>query len=390
MVPVWKLSAAGLIIWFAGSRWWLWLLLTVGTCAMIWKVRRLLFVCALRRKFGRWAKTQAQLRLLISSRDAACLADDFQRLQYVGGVDISFVPNSERAVATLVVCSYPHLRVLDTYHLEAEMTEPYKSGFLAFREAPILLKLLDTIKEDRAFPQILFVDGNGRLHPRSFGLACHLGVLADVPTIGVGKKLHLVDGMDKVRQQQRFCAAREKADRLDHGFALPVVGTSGRVWGSALASGGTVKNPVYISVGHRVSLKTATTLAGRCSRFRIPSPFGWRTSCCDNTFGSSSQLRDPRSVAPAARIKRRPLNKQAYNVVFCSMHAAEARAALRPDGCKQRVRHAGAGRARPPGREVAHHGPDDADGEDAGSGRVCADVPAVAVVHRSRRRRPWV
>uniref|UniRef100_A0A2K6SKI2 Endonuclease V n=1 Tax=Saimiri boliviensis boliviensis TaxID=39432 RepID=A0A2K6SKI2_SAIBB len=78
------------------------------------------------------------------------------------------------------------------------LTAPYVSGFLAFREVPFLLELVQQLreKEPDLMPQVLLVDGNGVLHHQGFGMACHLGVLTDLPCVGVAKKLLQVDGLE--------------------------------------------------------------------------------------------------------------------------------------------------------------------------------------------------
>ena len=95
----------------------------------------------------------------------------------------------------------------------------------------------------------MLVDGNGILHVRGFGLASHLGVITDIPTIGVGKKVFAVDGITV--NNVRIKSNRE----LKHGGdSCDLVGNSGRIWGAALRSTEESKNPVIVSVGHRISL----------------------------------------------------------------------------------------------------------------------------------------
>ncbi|KAH9571484.1 hypothetical protein CY35_02G096400 [Sphagnum magellanicum] len=115
---------------------------------------------------------------------------DQSKLRYVGGVDLSFSKLDESiACAALVVMDLEIMQVVYEDFDTVKLTMPYIAGFLAFRETPVLLGLLQkmALKEPALYPQLLMVDGNGILHPRGFGLASHLGVLADIPTIGVGK-----------------------------------------------------------------------------------------------------------------------------------------------------------------------------------------------------------
>ena len=101
----------------------------------------------------------------------------------------------------------------------------------------------------------------------SFGLACQLGVLADIPTLGVGKNLHMVDGLDRA-------AVDAEASRCLHrgGQSFPLVGDSGRMWGACLRSTDAARNPIFVSIGHRVSLDTAVKLTHLCCHHRIPEP----------------------------------------------------------------------------------------------------------------------
>lgn len=109
-----------------------------------------------------------------------------------------------------------------------EYVQPYIAGFLAFREVDHFLPIFDTLKREapQFIPDVILVDGNGVLHHRGFGLASHLGVLIDLPTIGIGKNLLCVDGLsrDGVRDECRR-TLQERGDKLD------LVGDSGRLWG---------------------------------------------------------------------------------------------------------------------------------------------------------------
>ncbi|GAB2286417.1 hypothetical protein Dimus_020826 [Dionaea muscipula] len=191
-----------------------------------------------------------------------------QVLRYVGGVDISFSKQDPSlACGTLVVLDLQSLNVVYDDYFVTRLHVPYVPGFLAFREAPIFLGLLKKMKEDSYpfCPQILMVDGNGLLHPRGFGLACHLGVLADLPTIGIGKNLHHVEGLTHFRVRER----------LEHGSCnelVDLIGSSGHSLGMAMKSTlGTLK-PIFISIGHRISLATAVKIVKLTCKYRVPEP----------------------------------------------------------------------------------------------------------------------
>ncbi|PNI14239.1 ENDOV isoform 8 [Pan troglodytes] len=174
-----------------------------------------------------WKREQARLKAHVVDRDTEAWQRDpaFSGLQRVGGVDVSFVKgDSVRACASLVVLSFPEL-------------------------------------------EVLLVDGNGVLHHRGFGVACHLGVLTDLPCVGVAKKLLQVDGLEN------NALHKEKIRLLQtRGDSFPLLGDSGTVLGMALRSHDRSTRPLYISVGHRMSLEAAVRLTCCCCRFRIPEP----------------------------------------------------------------------------------------------------------------------
>ena len=194
-----------------------------------------------------------------------------ESMTLVGGVDISFIKDSETdACAALVVCSLPSLEVVYERYERVVLRAPYIPGYLAFREVDFLLELLAHLRATRPdlVPQAILVDGNGILHPNRFGLASHLGVLAGVPTIGVGKTLHCVDGLTRDGVKE---LAHAQCGRI--GDAAPLVGASGAVWGAALRTTASEPfKPVLVSVGHGFSLGSALALVQRCTRTRIPEP----------------------------------------------------------------------------------------------------------------------
>ncbi|XP_038696906.1 endonuclease V isoform X2 [Tripterygium wilfordii] len=156
---------------------------------------------------------------------------ELEELKYVGGFDVSFSKEDPSiACGSLVVLELPGMKV--TYHdfSLVRLYVHYVPGFLAFREAPLLLDLLENMKKqaNQFYPQLLMVDGNGVLHPRGFGLACHLGVLTDLPAIGIGKNLHHVDGLTQSGVIQLLKAKESSGEEF-----VTLMGRSGRTWGVA-------------------------------------------------------------------------------------------------------------------------------------------------------------
>ncbi|XP_024005082.1 endonuclease V isoform X1 [Eutrema salsugineum] len=193
-----------------------------------------------------------------------------EMLNYVGGVDMSFSKEDPSiACACLVVLELPSLRVVHHDFSLLRLHVPYVPGFLAFREAAVLLQILQKMRDDHHpfYPQVLMVDGNGILHPRGFGLACHLGVLADIPTIGVGKNLHHVDGLNQSEVRQSL-QLKENQDKQ----VITLVGNSGFTWGVAFRPILSSLRPIYVSVGHRTSLDSAVKIVKMTCKYRVPEP----------------------------------------------------------------------------------------------------------------------
>jgi len=175
--------------------------------------------------------------------------------------------NNVDACASLVVLTFPEFEVVYAAFEMIELQLPYIPGFLAFREVSFLQKLIEELKKAKPdlFPQLIMVDGNGLLHPRGFGLACHLGVLCGVPTIGIGKTFFCVDGIT-IEQEK----ALEKT--LKAGETAELIGESKAVWGAILRCTETSVKPVFISIGHKISLQSAIYLVKLSCLYRIPEP----------------------------------------------------------------------------------------------------------------------
>jgi len=197
-------------------------------------------------------------------------------LRLVGGLDISFVPHTNEAVSSLAILSFPSMDVLHTAFRKTEMKVPYIPGYLAFREIPSLLELLAEVKATKPelFPEVLVLDGNGVHHPRRCGIATHLGVVLDVPTIGCAKKVLAVDGLS------RETVARQFADHMERSAAecegrhvmMPLHGQSGQLWGYAALTGNSVTRPIYISPGHRMSYPLAGLMVLLMCKNRVVEP----------------------------------------------------------------------------------------------------------------------
>jgi deoxyribonuclease V len=176
------------------------------------------------------------------------IRDRWEPLKAVAGVDVAYA--GERAFAATVVLEYPSLREKEERVLEGRTEFPYLPGLLSFREAGPLCQVLEKVKTPF---QVLLVDGQGIAHPRGIGLASHLGVLLDLPTIGVAKRL--------------LCGTVRR-----RGEDPPRIWYRDRTVGYALQTKAGTR-PLYISPGHRVSLETTLEIVRNClGEHKLPEP----------------------------------------------------------------------------------------------------------------------
>ena len=191
---------------------------------------------------------QRQLALQVSIQ-AGLLSDP----HLVAGVDLSAPDPQGVAYGAAVVVSLPTLEVVEVKRACARVTFPYIPGLLSFREAPILLAALERLTTS---PDVIMVDGQGLAHPRRFGLACHVGLLADAPAIGCAKSIL------RGKFVNLGTARGSVADLVDNG---EVVGAAVRTRDGI--------SPIYVSVGHRVDLPGAIRcMLACCAGYRMPEP----------------------------------------------------------------------------------------------------------------------
>jgi deoxyinosine 3'endonuclease (endonuclease V) len=197
--------------------------------------------------------------------------DNINKITKIGGLDISVSKiNKSVAIAALVVLDFNTLNILYEKYEMVTMTQPYVPGFLAFREVEHLKKLVDELKSNQPdlVPEIFLIDGNGILHTNRFGLACHLGVLCDIPTIGCGKTVFAVDGITV----NRVYYQKYKNDLKNKGDFMYLKGKSGQVWGAALQSTNYSKDPIIVSIGHKISLDTAIKIVDKATKYKVVEP----------------------------------------------------------------------------------------------------------------------
>lgn len=171
----------------------------------------------------------------------------------VGGVDLSPEDDQGYTRAGLVVLSLPGLEVVEAKVAKGKPGMPYVPGLLAFREVPVIAEALEQLQTT---PDLLLVDGHGLAHPRHFGVACHIGLLTDVPTIGCAKSVLL-----GVHGALGWAAG-----------AWTQLFDGGEVVGAAVRTKRNV-TPIYVSIGHKVGLTTAVQAVLECCKgYRMPEP----------------------------------------------------------------------------------------------------------------------
>ena len=204
-----------------------------------------------------WVKTVAEAKEIQTQlQPKTILTDCLGEVKYVAGVDIGFEDNYKISKAAVAVLSYPELELVEKAIARIPTAFPYVPGYLSFREIPAILAALPQLKQT---PDLILCDGQGLAHPRRFGLACHLGVLLDIPTIGVAKS--------------RFIGEHE-AVPAEKGSWKPLIDNNETI-GVVLRSRTNVK-PIYVSIGHKISLPTAIDYVMGClTKYRLPETTRW-------------------------------------------------------------------------------------------------------------------
>jgi deoxyribonuclease V len=193
------------------------------------------------------------MRLQEKLRERVVLEDRFAEIRFVAGADLAFDPKTGEAFAAVIVYRFPELEEVERRMARRKLRFPYVPGLLSFRESPVLLGAFARLRTE---PDLILIDGHGLAHPRFFGIACHLGVLLDKPTIGCAKSL-LVGECD------------EPGDRAG---ATATLTFRGRRVGIVLRTRENVK-PIYVTQGHRVSFQSALRLVRQClDGSRLPKP----------------------------------------------------------------------------------------------------------------------
>lgn len=188
---------------------------------------------------------QQQLRWRIESEQRL---DDVER---VAGTDVGFEQQGMVTRAAVVLLDFPSLEPIEHAIARVPTRFPYVPGLLSFREVPAVLEAMRQLKQR---PDLLLCDGQGIAHPRRFGIACHLGLLTDIPAIGVAKSRLLGSHAEPAEQKGSWVPLMDRQERIG-----AVLRTRSRV------------RPLFISIGHRINLETAIQYVLACTtRYRLP------------------------------------------------------------------------------------------------------------------------
>lgn len=202
-----------------------------------------------------WEVSPAQARLIQNRlREKLVIAPPTRQPSNIAGIDVSIRDSMARAAVALF--SFPSLELLQTTLAEVEISFPYVPGLLAFREGPAVLAALERMSIP---PDMLMFDAQGIAHPRRMGLASHIGILLDIPSIGCAKS--------------RLCGEYQPPEK--HKGSWTPLYDNDEIIGAVVRTRDNVR-PVFVSVGHRVDLESAIEIVLSCTtRYRLPEPTRW-------------------------------------------------------------------------------------------------------------------
>jgi deoxyribonuclease V len=196
---------------------------------------------------------QEAIKLQEELRKNIVLKNDFSKVKSVAGADISFSRKSDKAYAAVIVFSLLELKKLEEQYTIGSLSFPYIPGLLTFREGPLLV---ETFKKIKIEPDVIIFDGQGIAHPKRLGLATHMGILLDKPTIGCAKS--------------RLIGTYEEPRKKRSSYSL--LKDEGEVIGAVLRTRENV-SPVFISPGHKIDLKSSVEIVLKCLQgYRLPEP----------------------------------------------------------------------------------------------------------------------
>lgn len=187
-------------------------------------------------------------------KERVIAAKSFQNIKTIAGADLAIIKEQKKLVCAIIVFAFPELRVIERVSAVVEERFPYIPGLLSFREGPAIIEAYGNLVVK---PDLLILDGQGIAHPRGFGIACHIGVLLDLPTLGVAKK--------------RLYGTYEEPGSQPGSWS-PLLSKEGARIGAVLRTKENTK-PVFVSIGHKIDLPSALDIVSECAKgYRIPEP----------------------------------------------------------------------------------------------------------------------
>ena len=197
-----------------------------------------------------WRVSTAEAKeIQLTLRDQVSFEPDFGEVRTVAGVDVGV--EGDEAKAAVVVLSYPSLKPVEQSLAKVPVSMPYVPGLLSFREAPAILAACESLEIE---PDLFVFDGQGLAHPRRFGIASHIGVILDKPSVGCAKSRLFGTHHEPGPEAGSYVQLYDGDDII----------------GAVLRTRDNV-SPVYVSVGHRTDLETAIQyVMGCCKGYRLP------------------------------------------------------------------------------------------------------------------------
>jgi deoxyribonuclease V len=197
------------------------------------------------------------------------LEDGFEKIEKIAGIGIVFSLAENEVTVFVVLCSYPELKLLDKIVKKEKMAFPYKSGYFAFSCGPKILSCLERIEK----PDLMIFPGRGIYHPRKLGLASHLGVLLDLPTIACSKTPLWSINKDIDSKKGAYIIISQDEQKI----------------GAVVRSKDNTK-PIFITPGHKISVeKSVEIILNCCSRFRLSDPLR-EASILDRNFKERKKI----------------------------------------------------------------------------------------------------
>lgn len=194
-------------------------------------------------------KEAAEIQLKLKPR--VCLNNSFDKIKKIAGADVSYSGN--KAIGGVVVFEFPHLKPVEKQFFISSLEFLYIPGLLTFREGPALLGALEKIRNE---PDLILFDGQGTLHPKRMGIATHLGLLLNIPTIGCAKSKLIGEYSLPGEEKGSYTLIKDKEEII----------------GAAVRTKRRVK-PVFISPGNKINLATSIEIVLECIRkYRLPEP----------------------------------------------------------------------------------------------------------------------